>query len=119
MNSARNDRLAIEEALPEVFREWQCRAEWSLAWRDYALLMSAFTEALWRAPLTLDACETVDPTMALNRELAYLSDVLRVLFPGGIIGTKSYGTSGSVEPIEPIRFQEKSEAQPFLHPQDG
>ena len=77
-----NGHLAIEEALPEIFHEWKLRAGTSSAWQNYSLLLHAFAEALRRAPLTMEACAEIDPAACLNRELAYLFDVLRFLLSG-------------------------------------
>lgn len=85
-----DDLLAIEEALPEIFREWKQRAETSLAWAEYSLLLHTFAEALRRAPLTMEKCASTDPAIAINQELMYLSDVLLFLFPDGEMRARSY-----------------------------
>ena len=83
-------RLAIEETCPELFEEWKRRAATSLAWSDYMLLMNTFAEALRRAPWTVDECEKIDVVAALNTELVYLSDVLKSLYPDGVLRVRSY-----------------------------
>jgi hypothetical protein len=85
--------LALEEVAPGTFREWQRRTGTTgigKAWTDYSLLLNHYAEAIRRAPLTPEACEQVEIVGHLNRELAYLTDLLLLLFPGGVVTEKAY-----------------------------
>jgi hypothetical protein len=94
MRQDREDEpLALEEVAPETFREWQRRTGMtgtSKAWTDYSLLLNHYAEAIRRAPLTPEACEQVEIVELLNMEFAYLTDLLLLLFPGGVVTEKSY-----------------------------
>ena len=90
MSQEQYQQLALEIAMPEIYQEWQRRAETSQAWADFFLLCNAFAEALRRAPLTRNACEEVDIKQHLDTELACLSDVLLLLFPDGVMSAKVY-----------------------------
>jgi hypothetical protein len=89
----RGEPLALEEVAPETFREWQRRTGMTgtgRAWTDYALLLNHYAEAIRRAPLTPEACEQIEIVEHLNIEFAFLTDLLYLLFPAGVVTEKSY-----------------------------
>jgi hypothetical protein len=94
MNQDRKDGpLALEEVAPETFREWQRRTGMTgtgKAWTDYALLLNHYAEAIRRSPLTPKACEQIEIVEHLNAEFAFLTDLLFLLFPAGVVTEKSY-----------------------------
>lgn len=88
-----SDLLALEEVAPEVLAEWQARGGTTgsgRAWTDYTLLLLHYAEAIRRAPLTPEACEEINMVEHLNAELALLTSLLYLLFPGGMVTEKFY-----------------------------
>lgn len=88
MKQDESELLALEIATPQIYREWQRRAETSAAWRDYFLMLNTFAEAIRRAPLDMETCDEIDMVAHLNTEFALLSDVLLVIFPDGVMRAK-------------------------------
>jgi hypothetical protein len=88
-----DEPLALEQIKPSAVAEWRRRTGMSgkgRAWTDYSLLLNHSAEALRRAPYTREECETVDIVELVNTEFAYLSDVLALLFPDGVMARKLY-----------------------------
>lgn len=83
----------------EVFQVWERQAEASGEefgdeWRAYAMMMGAFQEALERAPLTADACTSMDIERLLITELEHVADTVNAIFSrGGIMEFASYMTA--------------------------
>lgn len=69
--------------MPETFREWISRSRQATQegenWRFYTLLMLTYAEAFSRAPLTAADCERTDIIVHLDREIAWLSEVIHSL----------------------------------------
>lgn len=85
---------ALKNAPPEMFELWNCQAEKSEEfegeWSDYHILMTAYHDALQRAPRTVQACESVNIVELLISELEQLADVVHQIFPGGMKEFASY-----------------------------
>jgi len=86
-----------EPLTTEVFQMWSEKAETSKtfadAWRDYAMMMTAFQTALERAPHTAEACDHVDIESLLISEIEHVADMVHAIFPcGGILEFASYLT---------------------------
>lgn len=79
----------------EAFAAWQERAasqrEDAGEWRDYTGLLTAFAQALRRAPQSREACEQVEIERVLIQELVALADAVQAVFPqGGFEEFRSY-----------------------------
>ena len=79
----------------EAFAAWQEQAasqrEDAREWRDYAGLLTAFAQALRRAPHSREACAQVDIERLLIQELVALADAVQAVFPqGGFEEFRSY-----------------------------
>ncbi|HEU5375838.1 MAG TPA: hypothetical protein VFV38_10395 [Ktedonobacteraceae bacterium] len=80
-----NEELAaILEVLPDEFHRWTERSvqsEHGKEWAQYALLMTTFAEAFKRAPLTAEACNTLDIVAHLKEELSLLAGTIAIIYP--------------------------------------
>jgi len=79
----------------EAFVAWQelaaSQREDAGEWRDYAGLLTAFAQALRRAPLSREACEQAEIERLLIEELVQLADAVQAVFPqGGFEEFRSY-----------------------------
>jgi hypothetical protein len=81
---------ALERLFPEASHEWKRLAERDAGWNEYMHLLSAFAEALLRAPQTPEACAAVEVDSLLGDEYARLADFLIDLFPSGLEELESY-----------------------------